>query len=93
MANAKVIIKNDLSMGMASVKCIIKSPSQLVSGPGKIGMKLPIMPRNIISAAIIIKIISIKMFKLYILFRLKIMPNVTIQLTNLCLSISLSNYL
>lgn len=59
IAISNVVIKKDLFMGTASVKCAIKSPNQLVIGPGKTGKKLPIIPSSIKRVAIIIKIISI----------------------------------
>jgi hypothetical protein len=47
---------------MASVRCKIKSPTQLVSGPGKTGKKLPIIPKTIKIEAAKTKSISINIF-------------------------------
>ena len=65
IAISNVIIKNDLLIGIASVKWAISKPNQLVNGPGIIGRTLPIIPKIINKAAIIIKIISINVFKFY----------------------------
>ena len=62
MANTNVMIRNVQFIGMASVKCKIKSPNQLVRGPGSIGKKLPIMPRAINIEATKTKSISITIF-------------------------------
>jgi hypothetical protein len=45
-------------IGMALVRWRIKSPTQLVSGPGKTGIKLPIMPSAMNKNEITIKNIS-----------------------------------
>ena len=46
-ATKKVIIRKVQFMGTASVRCRIKSPTQLVRGPGRTGKKLPMIPRII----------------------------------------------
>jgi len=67
-----VIIKNFELKGIKSEKWIIKSPNQLVIGPGIIGVKLPIKPIKQKINPIIIKNISIKIFyKIIFNFRIK----------------------
>ena len=50
-----VKIKKDQFIGTAFVRCKIKSPTQLVRGPGKMGKKLPIKPRTMKRKDIAIK--------------------------------------
>ena len=45
IAIPKVIPRNVQFNGTTEVKCNIKSPAQLVKGPGKTGKKDPIIPR------------------------------------------------
>lgn len=46
-------------MGTTLVKCRIKRPTQLVKGPGKMGKKLPKMPKTINTSENEIKKMSI----------------------------------
>ena len=59
-ATKNVIIRNCISNGIILEKWITNNPTQLVIGPGIIGLKLPIIPKMQKIKPTIIKNISIK---------------------------------